>query len=265
MSVRQVLDELKFSLRIKTDEELAEMLNTSKAAIDKWITRKAIPEKWKRIIDLQFKYGNFDPAFLRDQDEIERSVFLSPFKTYDPELLRKQKELDKKGFANTNTKLDLDRLRAEKERVQGLKGNVPIRYFENVTASAGYGSNNSDESFEEFEVGADFLRTVLQVKPTKYGYDMIRVLGDSMEPFVQDGDIIVIDRHTDIKNGDVVIANLGQDTFTKKFLRDPLHNSIKLTSLSEYYQDIVLRGDEIEELRIVGKVVCKFSINMKVF
>ncbi|MFL1707048.1 S24 family peptidase [Campylobacter sp. MOP7] len=240
---RQKIDRLKEIFGVKTDEALAEKLDVTLFAVRSWKQRNSLPKKYELILmQKEMKNTSFDPA-----------------------LLREQKETDKKDFLDPNKKFDLELLRAEKERVQVLKGNVPIRYFENVTASAGYGSNNSDESFEEFEVGADFLRTVLQVKPTKYGYDMIRVLGDSMEPFVQDGDIIVIDRHTDIKNGDVVIANLGQDTFTKKFLRDPLHNSIKLTSLSEYYQDIVLRGDEIEELRIVGKVVCKFSINMKVF
>lgn len=253
--VEEILGRLRFYFRAKNDTSLADLLGIPYKTLDGWKTRKSIPISRLRDISNSKK--------LPLDWILEGGPVGTP--SYNIEYLKEEKELKKKNLLATNKNLNLDELRTKKERVQGLKGNVPIRYFENVTASAGYGSNNSDESFEEFEVGADFLRTVLQVKPTKYGYDMIRVLGDSMEPFVQDGNIIVIDRHTDIKNGDVVIANLGQDTFTKKFLRDPLHNSIKLTSLSEYYQDIVLRGDEIEELRIVGKVVCKFSINMKVF
>lgn len=54
MGVREELDDLKFRLRLKTDEELATVLNTTKVSIDKWISRKDIPQKWRRIIELQF-------------------------------------------------------------------------------------------------------------------------------------------------------------------------------------------------------------------
>lgn len=54
MDVREELDNLKFRLRLRTDEELATVLNTTKTAIDKWINRKEIPQKWRRIINLQF-------------------------------------------------------------------------------------------------------------------------------------------------------------------------------------------------------------------
>ena len=51
----------------------------------------------------------------------------------------------------------------------------------------------------------------------------------------------------------------------KKFLRDAIHKEVKLTSLNSFYQDIILKGEEINQLKIVGKVRCKFNINMKVF
>ena len=58
MTVRDELDDLKFRLRLKTDEELAIVLNTSKVSIDKWISRKEIPQKWRRIIEMQFNGVN---------------------------------------------------------------------------------------------------------------------------------------------------------------------------------------------------------------
>ena len=51
----------------------------------------------------------------------------------------------------------------------------------------------------------------------------------------------------------------------KKFLRDSVHKEIKLTSLNSFYQDIILNGKEIDELKIIGKVRCKFNINMKFY
>ena len=58
MTVRDELNDLKFRLRLKTDEELAVVLNTSKASIDRWISRKEIPQKWRRIIEMQFNGVN---------------------------------------------------------------------------------------------------------------------------------------------------------------------------------------------------------------
>ena len=63
----------------------------------------------------------------------------------------------------------------------------------------------------------------------------------------------------------MVIANIGGDVYMKKFLRDAIHKEVKLTSLNSFYQDIILKGEEINQLKIVGKVRCKFNINMKVF
>ena len=86
-----------------------------------------------------------------------------------------------------------------------------------------------------------------------------------MEPFAQDGDAVVVDLDAEVKNGDIVIANIGGDAYIKKFLRDNIHKEIKLTSLNSFYQDIVLKGAEIDQLKIVGKVQCKFNINIKIF
>lgn len=61
MTVRDELNDLKFRLRLKTDEELAVVLNTSKASIDRWISRKEIPQKWRRIIEMQF--GDVNKSF----------------------------------------------------------------------------------------------------------------------------------------------------------------------------------------------------------
>lgn len=140
---------------------------------------------------------------------------------------------------------------------------VYLRYFENVTA-AGYGSNNDNEVFTPIPVSPEFIRNVLGI-PSSKNYDMIRIIGDSMEPFASSGDIVVIDKLVEPKNGDMVIANINGDVYMKKFLRNPVKKEVKLTSLNDFYQDITLSGDELEYLKIVGKVKCKFNINMKVY
>ncbi|WP_063999635.1 S24 family peptidase [Campylobacter iguaniorum] len=140
---------------------------------------------------------------------------------------------------------------------------INLRYYSNVTASARYGSQNIDENFSLVPISPEFLDKVLRV-PVK-NYDIIRVFGDSMEPFAENGDLVIIDRSAEVKNGDIIIANICGDIYIKKFLRDPIKKLIKLTSLNNFYQDIEITKEEIENLQIVGKVRCKFSINMKVY
>ncbi|WP_169753455.1 S24 family peptidase [Campylobacter mucosalis] len=143
------------------------------------------------------------------------------------------------------------------------KHKAHLRYFEDVTASAGYGSSNSSANFSLIPVSDEFLSKILKI-PVKT-YDVIRVFGDSMEPFAKDGDMVVVDLETEVKNGDIIIANINGDVYMKKFLRNSIHKEIKLTSLNSFYQDIVLKDNEIDELKIVGKVRCKFSIDMKIY
>lgn len=228
-SEKELIDQMKKFFNVTSLEDVAENLGYSRASANNWRNR-----------------GVSDAAKMK--------FILAQNKNFDADLLRQSRKNKEQG----ELKLDIDLLREQ-------KGPIPLRYFENVTASAGYGSQNSDDSFEQLSVSAEFLRAVFGITAAKYGYDMIRIFGDSMEPFVQNGDIIFVDRQKEIMSGDVVIAEVGEDTFIKKFLRDSVHKSIKLTSLSDFYQDIVLKDDEIENLKLLGKIVCKFSINIKVF
>ena len=228
-SEKELIDQMKKFFNVSSLEDVAENLGYSRASANNWRNR-----------------GVSDAAKMK--------FILAQNKNFDADLLRQSRKDKEQG----SLKFDIDLLREQ-------EGPIPLRYFENVTASAGYGSQNSDESFEPLSVSAEFLKAVFGITAAKYGYDMIRIFGDSMEPFVQNGDIIFVDRQKEIMSGDVVIAEVGEDTFIKKFLRDSVHKSIKLTSLSDFYQDIVLKDDEIENLKLLGKIVCKFSINIKVF
>ena len=117
MTVRDELNDLKFRLRLKTDEELAVVLNTSKASIDRWISRKEIPQKWRRIIEMQFNgvnvsnghfingnnvsVGNYHigQSLVKDED-IE---LINAIKDNDPNrVYRDLEDLEKRLFIKTN-------------------------------------------------------------------------------------------------------------------------------------------------------------------
>ena len=129
---------------------------------------------------------------------------------------------------------------------------INLRFFPNVSAAAGYGANNDNESFKSIPVTASFLTTILRI-PAKE-YDVINVLGNSMEPFLKDGDMVLVLPTHEASNGEIVIANLGGDLYVKKLLKDPIKKRIRLTSMNQLYEDIVVEDDELDQLKIVGVV-----------
>ena len=129
---------------------------------------------------------------------------------------------------------------------------INLRFFPNVSAAAGYGANNDNESFKSIPITASFLTTILRI-PAKQ-YDVINVLGNSMEPFLKDGDMVLVLPTHEASNGEIVIANLGGDLYVKKLLKDPIKKRIRLTSMNKLYEDIVVEDDELDQLKIVGVV-----------
>ncbi|MDL0090049.1 LexA family transcriptional regulator [Campylobacter gastrosuis] len=153
------------------------------------------------------------------------------------------------------------------QKTQDLDANfnkqITLNYFKDVSASAGYGFDNDSVEATKVCVSQEFLQNVLKVEPMEY--DIIKVNGDSMEPFIKDGDMVLVQRDIKAKHGDIVIANLQGSLYVKKLLINPINNSVKLTSLNSFYQDIDLSGDELESLMIIGRVKAKFVLDVSSF
>ena len=87
----------------------------------------------------------------------------------------------------------------------------------------------------------------------------VRVQGDSMEgKGIYDGDLLVVDRSLDPRDGDVVIAAVDGE-FTVKTLRKWKRGTVAverkavwLEAANPKYPDIILKG--MNELRLFGKV-----------
>ncbi|MGG7073960.1 XRE family transcriptional regulator [Campylobacter sp. 9BO] len=129
---------------------------------------------------------------------------------------------------------------------------INLRFFPSVSAAAGYGTSNDDETYELIPITAKFLTKVLRVPVRQY--DLINVFGDSMQPIIKNGDTLLVEPTHEARNGEIVIANISGDLYVKKLLRDPINREVKLTSMNELYKDIVMSGDELEMLKIIGIV-----------
>ena len=114
--------------------------------------------------------------------------------------------------------------------------NAFSRYTESLvpvvgTVRAGYGSL----AFEE-----DYGKEYASVKdPQNYFYLVVK--GDSMEPRISDGDL-----------GVLVYGSDGEGTLKKYIQRG---NSVILHPFNPAYEELVIKGEELDHLYIAGKVV----------
>lgn len=93
-------------------------------------------------------------------------------------------------------------------------------------------------------------------------YFALKIRGDSMEPRMYDGDVVIVRQQECAETGDIVIASInGQDATCKRFRMTD--SGIMLISLNSKYDPFVFSPEQVESLpvRILGKVVemrCRF-------
>lgn len=141
---------------------------------------------------------------------------------------------------------------------------VTINYYEDIRVSAGYGASNFEIQPTKLIFDKKYLSDVIGINVFK-NLEMVKVLGDSMEPFVKDGDFAMIQRKTDIRNNDIVIANINGDIFVKKIIKDLDKKEVRFVSFNENYPDITIKDKDLDGVAIIGVVIAKFDMNVKIF
>ena len=84
----------------------------------------------------------------------------------------------------------------------------------------------------------------------------LKIHGDSMEPRMCEGDVVIVRQQNDADSGDVVIALINGDDATCKRLRK-YRDGIELISNNPSYEPMFFSNEDIEKkpVRIIGKVV----------
>jgi len=113
------------------------------------------------------------------------------------------------------------------------------------TVKAGYGAL----AFEE-DYGQEYARVK---DPANYFYLVVR--GDSMEPRIQDGDLALVHKQDTLENGDLGVLIYGEEGegTLKRYLQRG--NSVVLQPFNPNYSEMVIKGEDLNNLHIAGRVV----------
>jgi len=132
-----------------------------------------------------------------------------------------------------------------------------IHYFKDIYASAGGGALNYDEQSDFLTLDEEIVNH-LGGKHAIKNIHALNVLGDSMEPTLNDGDIVFmdIDSTNPNKTGVYIVSTLV-GLFIKR-LQLKADGTVALVSDNESYSDEIVNADEI---KVLGKVVGAMSNN----
>lgn len=87
-------------------------------------------------------------------------------------------------------------------------------------------------------------------------YFALRIQGDSMEPKISDGDVVIVRQQEDADDGDIVIALVNGDDAVCKRLKKYQDGSVALLSTNPMYKPMFFSKAEVDitPVKIIGKV-----------
>ncbi len=126
-----------------------------------------------------------------------------------------------------------------------------VRYFADLRASAGGGAEVFDENYEYIDVDRTLMENILGHIPSGE-IEAIHVEGESMEPTLQDGSIVFVDRRqTDPSKDGIFVASTPNGLFIKR-IRRRADGMVELISDNPLYTPEILSPDSVN---VVGRVV----------
>lgn len=131
------------------------------------------------------------------------------------------------------------------------KDYISIDFYNDVYASCGKGGLVSSVEKETLSFPVNLLPLKMQ-KNKKYS--IVKARGNSMVPEIQDGDLILIEHHDgeQIIDNSIYLFTYENEVFVKRLSKNI--NEIIITSENKDYPQVILRGNDIDKIQIIGKV-----------
>jgi len=147
-----------------------------------------------------------------------------------------------------------ERLRDQHSEPVSRPSLTPLPIYD-VQASAGTGIVSSDRPESSvIYLEPEYLRQ-LGANPAECS--VIAAKGDSMDPTIPDGSMLVIDHsQSEIRDGCIYVLNVSGDLLVKRVQRDVVDaNKIKLRSDNKRYKTQTITERDMADLRVIGRVV----------
>jgi phage repressor protein C with HTH and peptisase S24 domain len=130
-----------------------------------------------------------------------------------------------------------------------------VRYFDQISASAGGGADSDDVENQMIQIPQEFVMMLGGERELK-NIEAINVTGDSMEPTFSYNDVVFVNRvKTDLARGGIFTIRTEAGLFIKR-VQKRLDGRVDIISDNPVYATQTLHQNEIE---VIGKVVSRFG------
>lgn len=130
-----------------------------------------------------------------------------------------------------------------------------VRYFGQISASAGGGADSDEEENQMIQIPQEFI-TMLGGERELRNIEAINVTGDSMEPTFSYNDVVFVNRaKTDLARGGIFTIRTEAGLFIKR-VQKRLDGRVDIISDNPVYATQTLHQSEIE---VIGRVVSRFG------
>lgn len=126
-----------------------------------------------------------------------------------------------------------------------------IKYFPTISVSAGGGAYDGEDEYEQLDL-PDFFIDIVGGKENIKNIEAINVTGDSMEPTLNNGNIIFIDKTKKIVNKDGIYAFINENGLFVKRIQRRVDGGLDVISDNKEYPMQIVNKDGIN---VLGKVV----------
>lgn len=131
-----------------------------------------------------------------------------------------------------------------------------VKYYPSVAVSAGGGAYESEDNFESLEVPQYFIN-MLGGQENLKNIDAINVVGDSMEPTLNNDNIIFVDKtRNDAARDGIYAFTTVHGLFVKRIQKRVDGNLDIISDNKDYPSQILSAGD----IKVVGKVISSFGM-----
>ena len=131
-----------------------------------------------------------------------------------------------------------------------------IKYYPSVSVSAGGGAYEADENYESLALPPYFVN-MLGGKDNLKNIDAINVVGDSMEPTLNNDNIIFIDKTKNDASRDGIYAFTTTHGLFVKRIQRRVDGKLDIISDNKDYPAQVLNKNDLE---ILGRVISSFGM-----
>lgn len=238
-----------------TQKELCSKLNVSEVSIRNWETGVKNPSI-TAIMDLA-RLFNVSTDYLLGVNCSHDTPLFSLNKR-EQKLLDNYKQLDEHGKKIVDTICSLEKSRAIPYVSNSIiefstaKRHIPLYH---TPAAAGTSMPFEDNNFD----------LILRDNNTPSDADFaVKIQGDSMSPYIQDGDIVYIKKDCKLSIGDVGIFSVNGVIYCKQYFFDN-NNNLVLVSANPELRDtnvVIQANDDSMNVRCYGKVLLKDKIRI---